>query len=187
VETVGRIAFGSKVAVGASGKGVSVADGVEVGVSPSEKGWNGVRVGVAFAGAVTRNRVVGVAAGSPAAVFPPGGTQPAIKMMSTIDRSVRFIKSIYGLLLIPVSGNKKMYPMLCKTVETKHAGLLLQARKDHQGVGNSSVSVGISGGMGVSVGILVGNSIGVSEGRMISGVLVGMLVGGGATVAHAGT
>jgi len=86
--------FGSKVAVGTSGKSVAGIAAVGVGVSPPEKGWKGVNVGVAFGGTVTRNRVVGVAKGSVASnAFPPGVAQPATKkLMSTIIRNVRLIK-----------------------------------------------------------------------------------------------
>jgi hypothetical protein len=92
VEAVGRVAFGSKVAVGPFGTGVSLSRGSGVRVSPSEKGWKGVRVGVAFAGAVIRNRLVGVAAGSKAlVVFPLGAAQPVIKIMRITVRSVRLM------------------------------------------------------------------------------------------------
>jgi hypothetical protein len=58
-------------------------------VSLSDKGWKGVRVGVASTGAVTRNRVVGEAAGNPEAESAEGAAQPVNKIMvSTIVRSV---------------------------------------------------------------------------------------------------
>jgi hypothetical protein len=63
-----------------------------VRVSPSEKGWKGVNVGVAFAGAVIRNRLAGVAAGSKLPViFPLGAAQPVIKIMRIAVRSVRLM------------------------------------------------------------------------------------------------
>ena len=100
---MGRIEFGSKVAVGAFGKVVSVIDGTRVGVSPSDKGWKGVRVGVASDGAVTRKRVVGEAAGNSTGEFSKGAAQLAnIKKMSTAIRSallmafLLLICTIYG-------------------------------------------------------------------------------------------
>ena len=91
MEAAGRIAFGSKVAVGPFGKGVPVGREFGPGVALSEKGWKGVRVGVAFAGAETRNRLAGVAAGSMAVAFPAGDVQPVIKIMSKPVRSIRLI------------------------------------------------------------------------------------------------
>jgi hypothetical protein len=90
------MAFGSKVAVGAFGKTVAVIREVGEGVSPPERGWKGVNVGVAFGGAVTRNRAVGVAKGSVAiVVFPQGAAQPAtMKMMITVIRNVRLITTV---------------------------------------------------------------------------------------------
>jgi hypothetical protein len=84
------------------GKGVALVVGIEVGVSPPEYGWKGVSVGVAFDGAVTRNKVVGVAAGSAiAGVFPKGAAQLAImKMMSSNVRRVRLIKILQRVGII---------------------------------------------------------------------------------------
>lgn len=93
MEAAGRIAFGSKVAVGPFGKGVPVVRGFNPGVPPSEKGRKGVRVGVAFAGAVTRNRLEGVAAGIKAVAFPVGAVQPVKNIMSKPVRSIRLIPS----------------------------------------------------------------------------------------------
>lgn len=89
---MGRIAFASKVAVGAFGKNGSVIGEFGTGVSLSDKGWKGVRVGVAFAGAVTRYRVVGEAPGDTAGEFTKGAAQPVKrKMMSVVVRSVLFM------------------------------------------------------------------------------------------------
>ena len=100
MESPGRIAFKSRVAVSPFGKGVPVSRGGGVRVSPSEKGWKGVNVGVAFAGAVIRNRLAGVGAGSKApVVFPLGAAQPVIKIMRIAVRSVRlmpFLLSVGG-------------------------------------------------------------------------------------------
>ena len=99
---MGRIAFGSKVAVGAFGKGVSVLCTIGVGVSFPEKGWKGVRVGVAFGGTVTRNKVVGEAAGTPTVEFPDGAAQPVKKRMSTDIRSVRRMSFLLLVSEIPI-------------------------------------------------------------------------------------
>jgi hypothetical protein len=68
-----------------------------VGVPPSEKGWKGVSVGVALAGAVTRKNSVGVAAGSKAVASPRGTVQPVIKRMSTTARSVLLMPFLPGV------------------------------------------------------------------------------------------
>jgi hypothetical protein len=82
------------VAKEASGRGVAVSEGIGVGVSPSDKGWKGVRVGVAFAGTVARNRVVGEAAGKAPVEIPKGATQPVnMKMMSVVVKKSCFIKA----------------------------------------------------------------------------------------------
>jgi hypothetical protein len=104
VEAAGRIAFGSKVAVGPFGKGVSVGRRFGVGVSPAEKGWKGVRVGVALAGAVTRNKSVGVAAGSKG-VAPGEIVQPVMKRMTTTAKRVRLMP-----FLLEVGGCAGKYP-----------------------------------------------------------------------------
>ena len=90
------MAFGSKGTVGVFGKTVVIIGAIRVGVSPPERGWKGVNVGVAFGGAVTRNRVVGVAKGSVAiVVFPQGAAQPAkMNIMVTVIRNVRLITTI---------------------------------------------------------------------------------------------
>ena len=96
---MGRIAFESKVAVGVSGKGVSAVGALGVGVSLSDKGWKGVRVGVAFAGAVTRNNVAGAAA----VELTGGAAQPAKKkMISSVVGSVLFMKFLQ--LVCVISG-----------------------------------------------------------------------------------
>jgi len=97
VDSAGRIAFESKVAVGAFGKVVSVLGANGVGVSLSDNGWNGVRVGVAFAGAVTRNNVVGTAA----VEATTGAAQPVKKkMISSVVRNVLFMKFVELVSLI---------------------------------------------------------------------------------------
>lgn len=89
MDSVGRIAFISKVAVGAFGKGPSLVGGIGVRVSFSDEGWKGVSVGVASAGAVTRNKVVGEATGNTAVEFTQGTAQLVKKkVMSTVVRSV---------------------------------------------------------------------------------------------------
>jgi len=70
-----------------------------VGVSPSAKGWKGVRVGVASRGTVTRNKVVGEAAGNKVAEFTPAAAQPVKKMMSTVNNNIRLMAFLIAGLI----------------------------------------------------------------------------------------
>ena len=86
----GRIASESKVVVGVFAWIVPVVEGTGVGVLPSVNGRKGVRVGVAFGGTVTRNRVVGEAADAP--LFePPREAAQAVntRKMSGEVRNIR--------------------------------------------------------------------------------------------------
>ena len=59
---------------------MEVADGSTFGTGvASSMGWKGVRVGVESRPAVTKNRVVGVAAGNAFGFPPPAAAQPVTK------------------------------------------------------------------------------------------------------------